>query len=149
VAAAGPTPMSARCSAVSRRTQHDAHGFRRAGAPAPDVVPRRAGGSQSRGPRRQDHADQGPRGPVGGHTGAHVQELGERACAAADRPGGRPGHRPQGRPRPVRTRRGPAEQEDSARVESRPTRQPAPDAGERVQSPGGHSGRRREAGEHR
>lgn len=85
---------------------------------------------------------------MGGHTGAHVQELGERARVAVE-PGPGPGRGPEGRPGAVRAGREPAEQEDIAVVESRAPRQPTPDAGERVQSADGHRRRRRQAGQHR
>lgn len=74
---------------------------------------------------------------MGGHTGAHVQELGERARVAVQ-PGGRSGGGPEGRPCAVRAGRKFAEQK-IARVELQPG-QPASDAGERVQSPCRHSG---------
>lgn len=84
---------------------------------------------------------------MGGHPGAHVQELGERACVAVQ-PGGRPGRGPKGRPRLVRAGGEPAEQE-VARVEPRTARQPAPDAGERVQGSDRHIRRRRQTGQYR
>lgn len=83
---------------------------------------------------------------MGGHTGAHVPELGERARIAVQ-PGPRPGRGPTGRPGAVRAGREPAEP-TGARVEPAP-RQPAPDAGERVQGPGCRGRRRRQAGQHR
>jgi len=128
---------------LTQRAEHDAHRSRSAVA---IIVPHRAGGPQSGGSRSQDDADQGSRGPVGGHTGAHVQELGERARAGC-RPGGEPRRGPARRSRPLRAGREPAEPQ-SVRVESQP-RQPAPDAGERVQGPGRDRGRRRQAGQHR
>lgn len=124
----------------TQRAEHDAFHRgtlrRRGGRPA--NIAHRAGGAEPGGPRGQDDADQGPRGPVGGHPGAHVQELGKRARVAVQ-PGGRPGRGPEGRPRPVRAGGEPAEQEAAARVEPRAARQQAPDAGERVQGPDRHS----------
>lgn len=126
-----------------QRAEHDAHRLSRAVA---IIVPHRTGGPQSGGSRRQDDADQGSRGPVGGYTGAHVQELGERARAGC-RPGVESRGRPAGRPCPLRAGREPSEAQ-GVRVESQP-RQPAPDAGERVQGLDGDRGRRRQAGQHR
>lgn len=117
-----------------QRAEHDAHRLSRAVA---IIVPHRTGGPQPGGSCRQDDADQGSRGPVGGHTGAHVQELGERARAGC-RPGVEPRGRPARRPSPLRAGREPPEAQ-GVRVESQP-RQPAPDAGERVQGPDGDRG---------
>lgn len=80
---------------------------------------------------------------MGGHTGEHVQELGERARVTVQSRGG-PGRGPEGRACSVRAGREPAGQEDT-HMESEPGK-PAPDAGERVQSTGCHSRRRRQAG---
>lgn len=83
---------------------------------------------------------------MGGHTGAHVQELGERARAGS-RPGVEPRGRPARRSSPLRAGRESPEAQ-GVRVESQ-SREPAPDAGERVQGPDGDRGRRRQAGQHR
>lgn len=124
----------------TQRAEHDAHGLRSAAAA---YIPHRAGGPQPGGTRRQENADPGPRGPMGGHTGEHVQELGERARVAVKSRGG-PGRGPEGRACFVRAGREPAGQENT-HVESQPG-QPASDAGERVESPGRHSRRRCQAG---
>jgi len=83
---------------------------------------------------------------VGGYTGAHVQELGERARAGR-RPGGEPRRRLARRSSPLRIG-GELAEAQGVRLEPQPW-QPAPDVRERVQGPGRHRGRWRQAGQHR
>jgi len=83
---------------------------------------------------------------VGRHTGAHVQELGERARAGR-RPGGEPSRRPARWSSPLRIG-GELAAAQGVRVEPQPW-QSAPDVRERVQGPGRDRGRRRQAGQHR
>lgn len=83
---------------------------------------------------------------MGSHTGAHVQELGERARVAVE-PRERLGRGLVRRACALRTGGELAEQENTL-VDLQP-RQPTSYVGERVQGPDGHSRRRREAGQHR
>jgi len=83
---------------------------------------------------------------VGRYTGAHVQELGERARAGR-RPGGEPCRRLARRSSPLRIG-GELAEAQGVRVEPQPW-QPAPDVGERVQGPDRDRRRRSQAGQHR
>lgn len=134
--------MRARSVSQTQRGKHDAHRFGSAAN-----IPHRARSPEPGGARREDHANQRPRGPMGRHTGAHVQELGERARVAVES-SARLGGGLEGRACAVRVGGEFAEQEDTPLVEPQP-RKSAPDAGERVQSSDRHSRRRCKAGQHR
>lgn len=126
----------------SHRAKYDARRHRSGTA----NIPHWAGRPEPGGPCGQKNADQGPRGPVGAHTGEHVQELGERARVAVE-PRQRFDRGPVRRARALRAGGEPAGQEDTL-VDPEPS-QPASHVGERVQSPDRHSRRRCETSQYR